>query len=44
MPDLNLAIGILFGTFIFLLILRVPISISLIISSIATALYLKFHC
>ncbi|NLP00740.1 MAG: TRAP transporter large permease [Clostridiaceae bacterium] len=41
MPDLNLAIGILFGTFIFLLILRVPISISLIISSIATALYLK---
>jgi len=38
---LNLAIGILFGTFIFLLILRVPISISLIISSIATALYLK---
>lgn len=41
MPNLNLAIGILFGTFVLLLVLRVPISISLIISSIVTALYLK---
>lgn len=41
MPDMNLAIGILFGTFVLLLVLRVPISISLIISSIVTALYLK---
>ena len=41
MPDMNLAIGILFGTFVLLLVLRAPISISLIISSIVTAIYLK---
>ena len=41
MPDLNLAVWLLFGVFALLLILRVPISISLILSSIVTAFYLK---
>lgn len=41
MPDMSLAIWILFGSFILLLVLKVPISISLTISSILTALFLK---
>lgn len=41
MPDLNLAIALLLGTFIILLLLRVPISFSLIVASLGTALYLK---
>ena len=41
MPDLNLAVWLLFGIFAVLLILRVPISVSLILSSIVTAFYLK---
>lgn len=41
MPDMNIAIWILFGSFILLLVLKVPISISLVISSILTAYYLK---
>ncbi|NDL68859.1 TRAP transporter large permease, partial [Anaerotalea alkaliphila] len=40
MPDMNLAILILFGTFILLLVLRVPVAITLGVSSIAAALYL----
>jgi len=41
MFDLNLAIALLLGSFIFLLLIRVPISFSLIFSSLITATYLK---
>lgn len=41
MPDMSLAIWILFGTFVLLIALRVPVSITLAISSILTALYLN---
>lgn len=41
MPDLNLAIILLLGSFLALLILRVPITFSLGISAIVTGLYLK---
>ncbi|MCX7708439.1 MAG: TRAP transporter large permease [Clostridia bacterium] len=41
MPDMTLAIWLLFGVFAVLLVLRVPISVSLILSSIVTAFYLK---
>jgi tripartite ATP-independent transporter DctM subunit len=41
MPDLNLAIYILFGVFILLMVLRVPVAFTLLISSLVTALYLK---
>ena len=40
MPDLNLAIALLLGSFIVLLLLRVPISFALIVASLATAIYL----
>ena len=41
MPDLNLAIIILLGTFLVLLLLRVSITFALAFASIATAAYLK---
>ena len=41
MFDLNLAIVLLLGSFIVLLLIRVPISFSLIFSSLITATYLK---
>ncbi len=41
MFDLNLAIALLLGSFIVLLLIRVPISFSLIFSSLITATYLK---
>lgn len=41
MPDLTLAIFILFGVFALLLVLRVPIAFTLVISAIVTATYLK---
>jgi len=41
MPDLSFAIALLMGTFIVLLLIRVPISFSLIFSSLITAIYLK---
>lgn len=41
MFDLNLAIILLLGSFIVLLLIRVPISFSLIFSSLITATYLK---
>jgi ABC-type multidrug transport system fused ATPase/permease subunit len=41
MPDLTLASWILLGSFAALLVLKVPITFSLAVSSIATAMYLK---
>lgn len=41
MPDFNLAIVLLLGTFVLLLLTRVPITISLAVSSIITVIYLK---
>jgi tripartite ATP-independent transporter DctM subunit len=41
MPDQNIAIAILLGGFILLLVLRVSITFSLVIASVATALYLQ---
>lgn len=40
MPDMSLAVWILFGSFLILIALRVPVSITLAVSSILTALYL----
>ena len=41
MPDLVLASWILLGSFAFLLVLKVPITFTLAVSSIVTAMYLK---
>ncbi len=41
MPDLVLASWILLGSFVVLLILKVPITFTLVVSSIVTAIYLK---
>ncbi|MDK2799577.1 MAG: hypothetical protein PWP27_851 [Clostridiales bacterium] len=41
MPDLNVAIFLLLGSFVLLLILRTPITFSLGVSAIITAFYLK---
>ncbi|AEJ20726.1 TRAP transporter large permease [Gracilinema caldarium] len=41
MADINIATLLLLGLFIFLMIIRLPITFSLIFSSIVTALYLK---
>lgn len=41
MPDMSIAIAIMLGSFIILLMLRMPISFTLGISSALTALYLN---
>ncbi len=41
MPDTNMAIAILLGSFVFLLVIRMPISFTLGISSVLTALFLN---
>lgn len=41
MADMNLAIFILFGVFAVLLIIRVPVAFTLLISSVVTAIYLN---
>lgn len=41
MPDMSIAIAIMLGSFVILLMLRMPISFTLGISSALTALYLN---
>ena len=41
MPDMSVAIAILFTSFVVLLVIRMPISFTLAISSVLTALYLR---
>ena len=41
MPDMSVAIAILFTSFVVLLVIRMPISFTLAVSSVLTALYLR---
>lgn len=41
MPDMNFAIALLLGTFAFLLVIRTPVSFSLLAASVITSIYLK---
>ena len=40
MPDMNIAIMLLLGTFFALLIIRTPVSFALLASSLVTSIYL----
>ena len=41
MPDMNLAIALLLGSFAFLLLVKTPVSFALLASSLLTSVYLK---
>lgn len=41
MPNMNIAIALLLGTFAFLLVIRAPVAFSLLAASVLTSIYLK---
>ena len=41
MPNMNIAIALLLGTFAFLLVIRTPVAFSLLAASVLTSIYLK---